>query len=409
MKLTAAVVDRATYEGDGNSRFVLWDDDLPGFGLRVYPSGRKAYILSYRTRGGRKRLTTIGPHRILNLRQARDKARVLLANVVEGDDPQAQRATARSKPTVNDLCDTYVRRHAKVHKKTWEKDERRLERHVKPAWGSRHADEIIRADVAALHERIGRRTPYEANRTLEVIRKMYNVAPVWGLVPESHPNPATGIQRFREKSRDRWVTPEELPSLAQAIDAEENIFVRAALWLYMLTGARKQELLTAKWEDYNKERRELRFIETKNGETFYVPLSTPAVEILEQLPRLEGNPYIFPGIKKGRPLVNIAKPWERVRRRAGIADVRLHDLRRTVGSWMATNGMTDLLIGKVLNQKSRAATAVYARLRQDPVRVALEEHGQRVLAAAFRAPRNANENVVQGVSSDPDVEKAGDQ
>jgi integrase len=229
--------------------------------------------------------------------------------------------------------------------------------------------------------------PYEANRCLEVLKRAFNLAVVWGFLPDDHRNPCVGIQRFKETKRDRWVTHEELPALAKAIDAEEDVFIKAALWLYLFTGCRRAELLSAKWEQVNFDRRELRLPETKSGRAFTLPLSAPAVAILDNLPQVEGCPYVFPAkFGKTGHLVNIDKPWRRIRAAAGVPDCRLHDLRRTVGSWLAMDGASLLLIGKTLNQTSPAATAVYSRLSEDPVRAALERHAEKLVKIATGKP-----------------------
>ena len=236
--------------------------------------------------------------------------------------------------------------------------------------------------MAALHTKIGQHAPYEANRIVALLSKMFELARRWGFVPENAANPARGIDKFKEQKRDRWVTPEELPRLAAAIMQEPSLYVRAAVWLYLLTGVRKTELLKACWEDVDFARSELRLSETKAGRIHYVPLSPPAVALLRALPREEGNPYLLPGAKSGHHLVNIEKPWRRVRKIAAVEDVRLHDLRRTVGSWLAQAGSSLPLIGRVLNHTDPKTTAIYARLGDDPARQALTEHGQRIAAIA---------------------------
>jgi integrase len=147
---------------------------------------------------------------------------------------------------------------------------------------------------------------------------------------------------------------------------------------------RKSELLEAKWKDIDWDRKELRLADTKAGRIHYVPLSEPAIAVLRQIPRIEGNPYIIVGKKEGSHLVNIYKPWNRIRKSAGVDDVRLHDLRRTLGSWMAQSGNSLHLIGRVLNHSSQATTAVYARFAQDNVRDALESHGKKIMGAAHK-------------------------
>jgi integrase len=205
---------------------------------------------------------------------------------------------------------------------------------------------------------------------------------LWGFLADESANPARRIDHYKEHKRDRWVTPQELPRLIQAIEQETNRYARIALWLYLLTALRKSELLALRWDDVDVVRRELRLPDTKSGRAHYLPLSEAALAILRRAPRLPGNPYVLPGHVPGQHLVNISKPWRRVRKAAGIEDVRLHDLRRTVGSWLAQAGNSLHLIGRVLNHASPATTAIYARFAQDQVRHALEEHGKRVMAIA---------------------------
>lgn len=445
-RLTKRTIDAATYTGNENARCMLWDDDPPGFGLRIFPSGRRAFVLSYRV-NNRKRMMTLGGYGALTLDQARKLARRELAKVETGEaDPLEVRQQAAKGETVADLCTAYMERHGNA-KKSARDDERRINRYILPAWRNLKASAIKRADVAALHSKIGKRHPYEANRVLALLGKMFELAHRWGYVPEDHRNPARGIDRFKETKRDRWITPQELPHLAQAIDQEPNQSARFGLWLYLLTGARKSELLQARWSDIDRDRAELRIAETKAGRTHYIPLSAAALALLDQMPRASNNPYILPGRAPsdttGKPkapshLVNITKPWLRVKTAATLArwrevpevaalierltaeragtkskhstkdyrpaptlaeirhaaaaegielpravdDVRLHDLRRTVGSWLAQAGNSLHLIGRVLNHSNASTTQVYARFGEDSVRAALEQHGARIIGAA---------------------------
>jgi len=381
MKLTKAQIDRFHYEGDGKSRDVRWDSTVSGLGLRIYPTGRKAFVLSYRDPQRRKRLYTLGEYGPLTLYKAREAAVKRKAQVIDGKDPLAQRKAAAGAKTVAELCRVYLERHAS-QKKSIRADRRRVEQHILPLWRTRKIEALKRSEIAEAHHKVGQDRPYEANRRLALIRRILNLARHWGFVDEGWPNPASGIPMHPEQSRDRWVTPEELPRLAQAIDEEPNVYVRSALWLYLLTGMRKSELLQARWDDIDWERNELRLGETKAGRVHYVPLSPPAVAILQTVPRQELNPFILPGARRGQHLVNISKPWGRVRERAGVPDVRLHDLRRTVGSWLAVAGADLHLIGKVLNHSNIATTQVYARFSQDVVHKALDDHGARIMEVA---------------------------
>jgi len=385
MVLTKRLIDGMAYHGKDGQRQVSWDDELAGFGVRVYPTGKKAFIVSYRV-AGRKRLMTLGTYGQYTVDQARKLARKHLVAIDGGADPLEARQKDAQGETIKDLCSAYIERHAKPHKRSWRDDQRRIDSHLLPAWGNRKAKSITGTDAAALHSKIGKIAPYEANRTLALISKMFELARRWGFVAKDHANPARDIDRFKEHKRDRWVSPEELPRLARAIDAEANVYIRMALWLYLLTGVRKSELLAAQWDDIDWQRQELRLSETKAGRVHYVPLSAPAMAILRDVPRLEGNPHILPGHIHGRSLVNINKPWTRVRKGAGVEDVRLHDLRRTVGSWLAQSGNSLHLIGRVLNHSNQSTTAIYARFGQDHVRQALEEHATRLMGVAGKRP-----------------------
>ncbi len=387
-KLTQRDINAFTYRGGWDVR---WDSAVPGLGLRIYPSGKKAFLVSYRIRG-RKRRMALGAYGAITLDQARRQARRVLVQVQEGRDPLEERQRVAQGETFGDLIKKYVTDYAKgprfpekPRKKTWRTDENRLDRHVPEAWKGRKVDGITRWEVDRLHNQVGVKYPYEANRLLALLSKIFRLAKVWGFIDPSADNPVEGIERFKEQKRKRWVKPEELPALAKAIDTEPNIYVRAVLWLYMLTGARKTELLEAKWDDVDWSRGQLRLLETKSGEEQTVALNAPALAILQALPRQEGNPHILPGAKKGHHLVNIDKPWHRIRKAAGLEAVRLHDLRRTTGSWLAQAGVDLNRIKDALRHANISTTLIYARLGDDAVKPAMEEHGRRLLKAAGKS------------------------
>ena len=244
------------YLGTNNAQCIYWDRQLPGFGVRVFPSGRRMFVCSYRVQG-RKRLATLGRGDVLRLDVARKKAVSYLGQVAEGVDPQAPKETIKAAGTVKSLAETYIRRHAKLKKSTWVEDESYLARHLIPRFGTRLALTITTDDMAALHAEIGSKHPYAANRLLEVVRKMYNLGRKWGLVPHDKANPASGVERFPETKRRRFVTPDELPQLSKAIDQEADEYVRHAVWLLLLTGLRRGELLNAKWSDIDWKQRTL--------------------------------------------------------------------------------------------------------------------------------------------------------
>ena len=383
MKLTKSVIDKIRHEKNGGQD-IRWDSEIAGFGLRVYPSGRKKFVLSYRAKG-RKHIMQIGPYGVLTVDQARDRARRFLVNILDGGDPMADRRLQRTGVTVADLCNEYMERHAKVHKKSWQDDERDIRLHVKPSIGGLPVQSIQRSDIAALHQRMGQTAKVRANRTLALLSKMFELAKLWGYLDEGAANPARRIQKYKETSRDRWIKPEELPALAQAIDKEENVLYRYYFWLLILTGARKSELLKAKWEDLDLPSMKIKIPDTKAGGARYIPVTGAVLAVLNQIPRFEGNPHIFPGRGKDGHIHNVEKPWSRIRKDAKLPDVRLHDLRRTVGSMLAQGGNSLHLIGRVLGHANQSTTAIYSRFGEDHVRQALDEHGRRLLVASGKA------------------------
>ena len=371
---------------------VRWDTDgsgkgegMPGFGVRLYPSGKKAFVLSYRFQG-RKRLMVLGRFGAdLTVDQARDEARKHRVAILDGHDPIEVKRKSEQGETFADLSKKYLAEYAQQHKKTWAEDKRRIESHIPAGWKTRKVPAIRRTDVEALHTRIGTDRPYEANRLLALLRVMFKLARAWELVPADSLNPAEGIKKFREHKRTRFLTPAELPRIAKAIDAEPNVYARAALWLYLLTGARKAELLAVRREeDIDWKAARLRLPDTKAGETQFIPLSAHALAIMQAVPTMENNPFLLPGRKKGQHLVNINKAWGRVRKAAEVEDVTLHDLRRSVGSWMTQSGVDLNVIRDALRHANVSTTLTYARLGADPAREAMEAHGRRIMEAAKR-------------------------
>ncbi len=378
MNLTKRIIDQTACPESG--QIFLRDKSLPGFGVRL-TKGAKTFILEKRINGRNKRMV-IGPYGPLTVDEARKRAEKLIGRIASGEDPAEERSEKRKEAAFKDLAAAYLD-YARIHNQPSAKNfEYAINRHLLPAWENRKVTAISKADVSALHSRIGKDHPYGANRLLALIGRIFSLAVEWGYTPEDHQNPARGIQKFKEQSRERWVTESELPKLAAAINKDPNPFVKAALWLYLLTGCRKNELFSAKWEQVDFDRAELRLPKTKAGRSHYIPLSEPAIRILRALPRFENNPHAFPGRFPGRPLQGIRRHWDAVKKEAGLPDVHIHDLRRTLGSWLATSGESLNLIGKILNHSTPRVTAIYSRLSENKVKTALEDHGRRLLAAA---------------------------
>jgi integrase len=373
MKLTKRLIDTLhTQEGQRD----YWDESLPGFGLRV-SSTKKVFVVMYRIDGRLRRLT-LGEYGVLTLDQARQMAINALLLTRKGEDPAAEKQAKRKASTVSELCEIYMERHARPFKRSWKNDARMIRQRIAPEWGKKKAHSITRPDVIALHQRIGKDHPYEANRTLALIRKMFGLWRDWGFIKTE--NPATRIKTFPEEKRDRFIKPAELPGVFRAIMEERDPRLRAYFLLKILSGARKSELLTMRWEDLDLEQAVWRKPRTKAGRVQHLPLPALLVKLLQTLPRSQDNPYVFPGTGKEGHLVNVSKAWGRIRKKAGITDVRIHDIRRTLGSWMAVAGESLPLIGAALDHSNTSTTAIYARLHQERLRKALEDNAARMLS-----------------------------
>ena len=388
VKLTKRSVE-AAHLPQGNSKKWTWlgDIEVPGFGVKLYGNGRRVYCLRYRTRSGRQRMLQLGLPGELTVQQARDMARKEKVAVLEGDDPQADRQwEAIGLSTVKDLMQHWVDEYAKAHRRGWKEDQRRVSRRIIPKLGRHRLEDLTPDSVASWHRRLGKDSPVEANRCVETLRAAWRWADREGLLAPGLNNPATKVKRYRERSRDRWLRTEEVARLMAAVAQEDDPYVVAAIPLFLLTGLRKRELLSAKWADVDQARGEIRLPMTKTGEAQVRVLIAPAVDILSSLPRMAGSPYVFPRASDpSKPRDDIKKPWDRIRKRAGLANVTLHDLRRTAGSIMAQQGVPLEVIGQVLGHSHPSVTRLYARLSSENEREALNTVAN-TLAAALGLP-----------------------
>jgi integrase len=383
-RITKRTVDAAkARKADG----YVWDQELPGFGLKVTPAGRKVYLVQYRLGGrkGRTRRVTIGQHGELTPTAARAQAKRLLGEVAAGRDPATEHDKAKAGRSLGVVLDQFMAEHVrpKLKASTAREYERTARLYVMPRIGRRPIGELKRQDIAKLHHELGS-TPYQANRTLALLSKFFGWAERHGLRPDGS-NPCRHVEKYREGRRERFLSQAELARLGDALrEAELNkscsLWVVAAIRLLTLTGARRNEILTLQWEHVSEEHGCLMLPDSKTGRKA-VRLSPPALALLNAIPRLKGNPYVICGERSGRHLVNIEKPWRRIRKAAKLEDVRLHDLRHSFASVAASGGQSLVIIGKMLGHSQPATTARYAHLADDPVKAASDAVGH--IAAAM--------------------------
>ena len=372
-KLTKRLVDAA--EGRPTEYFV-WDSAIPGFGLRVLPSGRKGYVVQYRA-GRRSRRISLGAGTVLTCEQARNRAISIVAAARNGTDPAAERDEVRKAITVKELAERFETEHIAIRVKasTAKEYRRNLERFILPALGRIPVTGVTRADVAKFHHDL-RHIPYQANRCLEVISKMFSLAEMWGLRPDGT-NPRKHIRKYPEEKRERFLSAAELRRIGEVLREMdgEGIELPSAILaarLLILTGCRLSEIMTLQWAHVDLADRALRLPDSKTGAKL-VHLGQPAVELLRDANRVDGNPWVIAGNLPGKRLSDLQPFWQRVRARAGVKDVRIHDLRHTFASTAVASGQGLPMIGKLLGHTQVQTTARYAHLAAEPVRTAADE------------------------------------
>jgi integrase len=382
-----------------NKRFVdsaaagrHYDNALAGFGLYVGATGAKSYFVEYRPGRGRavaKRRCSFGKHggvapggRIWTADMARSEALRLLGMVKAGRDPLVDRDAT---PTLlGDLMPAWLGELELERKARTAYDYRRLiKRHALPRLGRLDVAAVTRQHVAKLHHAL-HATPAEANHLLRVLSSFFSWCERNGYRPD-HSNPCRLAAKYRENKRDRFLSPRELRRLSRALAVAERCGAAtphavAAIRLLVFTGARLGEVLGLRWEWVDLARGELRLPDSKTGAKV-VHLNAPAREVLAGLPRVAGNPHVIVGGRPGRALVNLEKPWRRVRKAALLDDVRLHDLRHSHASVAVAGGLSLPLVGALLGHSQPSATARYAHLAADPVKAASEFVGQRIADA----------------------------
>jgi integrase len=414
------------------------DTETDGLRLRVTSSGVKTFSLLRRIRNGPMERITLGRFPdAYKTESARTKAKKLNGVIADGANPAEVKRASKGEPTFAGLFAEYIERHAKPRKRTWREDEQKYRDYLAQPLGRKKISRIARADLAAIHSAITRAGhPTVANRVKDLVSSVFGRAVAWGYLDS---NPALGIEDNPERSRERFLKPGELPRLFAALDGEANANFRDYFLLALLTGARRHNTRAMRWADVDLERGEWVIPMTKNGDPQRVPLVPEAVAILNTRRETAGDDakYVFPASRndsKHGYMSGERKAWLRLLERdeivqlqqrinaaggktdgsegeypantlkrlrlvakrmelntdgARLDDIRIHDLRRTMGSWQARTGASLAIIGKSLGHKRQQATAVYARLDLDPIREAMETATTAMLRAAKQQPAAA--------------------
>ncbi|AKM09320.1 tyrosine-type recombinase/integrase [Croceicoccus naphthovorans] len=406
-RLTDTIVKALPLPAKGNR--ITYDTEVRGFGVRTTAAGARSFVLNYRTRSGRERRITIGGFPDWKTTVAREEAKELKRRIDVGDDPMAEVDAERAAKTVADLCKRFEDEHLPKKRPATKRDyEALIARHILPALKHVKVSEVTFADVDALHRKITKSgATYVANRTVSVLSKMFSLSIKWGWRTD---NPAKGIERNSEEKRHRYLSPAELASLTKALAEHDDQDAANIVRLLLLTGARKGEVLAARWEQFDLDAG----VWTKPGSTtkqktlHRVPLSAPARQLLDDMRKAAAKDaeYLFPGRDEGHRQ-EIKRPWHNLCVASGIVTIttetdakgkektivtpsaRIHDLRHTYASVLASSGMSLPIIGALLGHSQPATTARYSHLMDDPLRQATERVGAIVM------PSNEVAEVVQ--------------
>jgi len=376
-KITKRFVESIKPDPDKPLKF--WDAELKGFGIVVMPSGRRTYCIQYRNPHRIVKRFKIGVHGQITTEEARVLAKKYLGDVAHGSDPTEQKKQRQNLSTISELANDYLERHgSKKRSRSLDEDKRLIKSFVLPALADKKVAHVNRRDIESLHLR-HEKTPYQANRMLALLSKMFSLATAWGW---RNDNPVIGIERYQEEKRDRWLDDNELSRLWEVLDRYPKHRTSYVFKLLTLTGARKGEVIKATWNQFDFEQgvwtKPSHMTKQKRKE--HLPLSKEAIEVLHVLKELNKNnsQYLFPGKVEGKPLQEVKTFWSKVIKEAKLENVRIHDLRHTHASHLVSSGLSLSIVGKLLGHTQAATTQRYAHLADEPLRKATSMFGDKL-------------------------------
>jgi len=351
----------------GQRKLDLFDTHTKGLMLEIRATGGRTYYLRYTDSRGKQHQLRIADAADISLEQARKEADRLRGRIALGDDPAAEKAVLRQVPTFAAFVQERYLPYVKGYKRSWSTDLSLLKNHLLPAFGDKHLDQIAKHEIIALHHGFTAKgyAPATANRPLILLRTIFNRAIEWE-IPGVTKNPTKGIPLFTENNKiERFLTAEEAKRLYAALLESPNPLLRYIVMLALLTGARKNEVLKAKWADFDLDRRVWKIPTSKSGKARHVPLSDGALAVLAETPRIPGNPYAFPNRATGNPFISVFYTWDTARKAAGLSNFRMHDLRHSFASLLVNAGRTLYEVQILLGHAHSKTTQRYAHLSPD--------------------------------------------
>ena len=355
-----------------------YDNQVQGLGIMLFPSGTKTFFI-YKRINGRPDKIKLGRFPQMTVEQARKAAYSTINEIDKGIDPKLEKSKIAKEMLFSELFNSFMEKHSKLHKKCWHEDLAKYKLHL-TYLANRRISTISKIDIMQLHSSLSKdRGIYSANRILALLATIFNKAIDWGW---EGINPCIGIKKFKEKSRERFIQGDEISRFFKSLNEEPSEVFRDFFYLCLITGARRRNVQSMHWNDINFSRSEWQIKETKNGESQTITLATQAITILKERYKGKNSDWVFPSaLSKSGHIEEPKKVWKNLLDRAEIKDLRIHDLRRTLGSWQAATGANSYIIGKSLGHKTQQATAIYARLNMDPVRESVNRATDAMFAA----------------------------
>ncbi|MCB2183114.1 MAG: tyrosine-type recombinase/integrase [Desulfobulbaceae bacterium] len=376
VNLNAQFVNTVTCP-EGKKKENYYDTAITGFIIEVRATGGMTYALRYKDTHGRQCQYKIGDSKSISFDKARKAAQKIRSRVVLGENPNEEKRTKRMVPTLTEFCRERYMPFAKAEKRSWKSDDSLLRNHILPRFGKIHLDRISQHAISELHHSMKNRgyALGMCNRPLVLLKHIFNLALQWK-TPGVDSNPAAGVKLFDpNNARERFLTPEETQRLFNVLGKNGNRGnpqLKYIVPLLLLLGCRKSELLKSQWTEFDLDRRTWRIPLAKSGKSRHVPLSKAALEILNQLPRWEGCPYVVPNPYTRKPYDNIHRSWDEARKAAGLPDLRMHDLRHSMASNMVNSGRSIYEVANVLGHAQLKTTQRYAHLSQETLLEAVD-------------------------------------
>ena len=372
--LTQTFVDSLSCR-QGKTKDDYFDTKTTGLLVQVLISGRRTYYLRFQSLRKKAVQCKLVDASLVKLSDARILAKKYLAQIAMGEDPFAAKSTLRTVPTFATFMAERYMPFVKGYKRSWDCDDSLLRNHLMPALGKKYLDEITKHDVVLFHHGM-RDRGYAAgtcNRCLIMLRYAMNLAIKWE-IPGITKNPTKDAALFENNNKkERFLSNEEAQRLYQAVRTSDNPMLQFIIPMLILTGARKREVLDAKWEDFDLIRRQWRIPMTKSGRPRHVPLSEGVLQLLDSIPQGEGCEHVFPNPKTKKAYVSIFCSWNTARKSVGLGDVRIHDLRHSFASFLVNAGRSLYEVQKILGHTQIKTTQRYAHLSQDTLLAAANE------------------------------------